>query len=391
MKFDRQIFFDQIKPTIEVKGVGLLDVQVRGLNQLLDFIEADGRWDEMNPLVAIWTISYFLATVALECTIKMKVGGKNIYVKSFHPVEEMGGTGYLNRMYDTRVDLGNTRERDGDGARNAGDGYVQNTGGSNARKTGKRLKGVEISYSDVQSSDNRVVAAFTREGGSQRTAIKVDEGTFIREHELLRVPHISYLDSVDGMLTGRYTGRDIDDYINEDFLKLNSEGKDKALFNARRVINGINKKNQHVPVEIREMAKKFFKVLGNAKLEGGAPEIQPEPTPVPVEAAVLPSESQSQSGEAGNNSVKAFIPHIDTAKTWFKWLIGGQVSANLYANYAGLSSEIRIGLLVVFGITLLSLVYVFVKYHKQIFDLVTSAMKANADPNQANVELLAHK
>lgn len=57
----------------------------------------------------------------------------------FRPIHEMGGTAYLNAKYDTRTDLGNTPEKDGDGAKYAGEGYIQLTGKANYDRYGKKL------------------------------------------------------------------------------------------------------------------------------------------------------------------------------------------------------------------------------------------------------------
>lgn len=71
-----------------------------------------------------------LATVRVECP-------------TFAPVKEYGGKVYLNRMYDTRTDLGNTAAKDGDGAVYAGRGFIQITGKLNYEHFGKLL-GVDL-------------------------------------------------------------------------------------------------------------------------------------------------------------------------------------------------------------------------------------------------------
>ena len=167
MIFNRQKFFSEIRPIIEVDGIGVLPSQVEAIDLLLDFIEEDPIWDDVPgtfhlEIASIRTLAYFLATVAHETTIRGKFGGKTIYFKSFEPVEEMGGNAYLNRMYDTRTDLGNTPQRDGDGAKYAGDGYVQNTGKTNARNSGIKFSGMKIYYEDIPEGKADILAAFTR-------------------------------------------------------------------------------------------------------------------------------------------------------------------------------------------------------------------------------------
>lgn len=397
MIFQREIFFSKVRPVVEVgSGAGLTSMQVDGLNRLIDFIEADPRWDGMDCEIAVRILSYLLGTIAHECTIKVKIGTKNVYVKSFQPVEEMGGNAYLNRMYDTRTDLGNTRAKDGDGARNAGDGYVQNTGGTNARTTGRLLAGMEITYADIPADKSDLLAAFAREGGSARTPITIDGNTFIREHELLRVPHISYLDAVDGMLTGRYTGKAIGEYINE---------RKTDYTNARRVINRLDK-----AAVIAGYAKQFEKVLFASvrpgKIAGkiSAPQAEPERPEAEIIDPALPVDLPVKNeGEAGGetalveakppeeNHIKTLIPHIDTLKGWLWKMLAGTGLGTAYAYYAGLPPELRYALLGLVFLIVAGSIYALIKYNERVFGIVREVMKINADPTTPNVQLVAHK
>lgn len=65
-------------------------------------------------------LAHFIAQVAHES------GG-------FHYDRELWGPTPAQERYDTRTDLGNTPERDGDGKKNAGRGPIQLTGGHNIR------------------------------------------------------------------------------------------------------------------------------------------------------------------------------------------------------------------------------------------------------------------
>jgi hypothetical protein len=380
-----------------IAGVGgsLIYMQVDGLNRLLSFIEADERFREMDREIAVAILAYFLATVLHETTIAVRIDGKKVYVPSFQPVEEMGGVGYLNRMYDTRTDLGNTPQRDGDGARYAGDGYVQNTGATNARTTGRLLAGMKISYSDIPADKSDLLAAFAREGGSARTPITIDSGTFLREHELLRVPRISYLDSMNGMLTGRYTGKKISQYVN---------ATETDFFKARLTINGIvrtgKRKNVHKVKEIEAFAYKIEKALfaslmpddpAESELVAGVAtvsspsETQEELTPAPIAADHTPIATQA--GASGN--IQALIPHIDTAKGWMWKLFGGTALGTVYTFYTGQSPEIRYALLGLLFLIVAGVIVMFVKYHDRVFDFAQQAMKINADPTLPNVTLKA--
>lgn len=398
MKFNRKIFFDSIKPTVEVRGVGLLPIQTDGLTRLLDFIEADTRWDEMDEDVAIRTLAYFLGTVQHECTVLMHVAGRKLYVPSFQPVEEMGSISYLNRMYDTRTDLGNTRAHDGDGARNAGDGYVQNTGGNNARTTGRRFAGIEIKYEDLPD-DHRVQAAFVREGGSQRSPITIDANTFIREHELLRVPRISYLDAIDGMLTGRYTGKRIGLYINEN---------ENDTFNARRVINGITSKNRPKVVEIEGHTAHFARALRDSLDEGTATQVEsenssknlpiPEGTPEPEAISgqqIAPTDPNSgvpeseELAESKSNvpAFTAYIPNADKTKSWFKRALTYLLGANVAAQYYGLPPEIRYALLGLLFLVVGGTIFFLIHFRKQIFSFVMEMNRVRAQNDTANFDI----
>lgn len=57
----------------------------------------------------------------------------------FSTTIEGGGDARANRLYDTRTDLGNTPERDGDGAKYKGRGIIQMTGRANYRHFGKMI------------------------------------------------------------------------------------------------------------------------------------------------------------------------------------------------------------------------------------------------------------
>ena len=113
--------------------------------------------------------------------------------KTMQPIKEHGGEAYFKRMYDPFGDrpqvaqrLGNTVA--GDGARYAGRGYVQLTGRTNYAR-----------YGIADTPDD---------------AMKPDVAA-----KILR----------DGMEAGRFTGKKLSDYLPGDY------------FNARRIINGLDK------------------------------------------------------------------------------------------------------------------------------------------------------
>jgi predicted chitinase len=77
---------------------------------------------------------------------------------SFRPIHEFGGVDYLNNHYDTRTDLGNTPEKDGDGALYCGRGYIQITGKANYKEYGDLL-GVDLVAHPERAMEPQIAAA----------------------------------------------------------------------------------------------------------------------------------------------------------------------------------------------------------------------------------------
>lgn len=143
------------------------------------------------------------------------------------------------------------------------------------------------------------------------------------------------------------------------------------------------------------------------------PDPEPEPTPpvavvpatptppadVPVEVAAEPAPAQggteivsgAEPPPEGDNKVKALIPHMDTAKGWFKWILGGGILANAVAWFSEQPTEIRIALMVLFGLIVAGIVYAFIKYNHLVFGFVSQALNINADPDAPNVQLVADR
>lgn len=77
-------------------------------------------------IIELKDMAAFFANVAVESA-------------SLKDMKERGGSRYLNDMYDTRTDLGNTPEKDGDGEKWAGHGYIQVTGYHNHMQAAKEF------------------------------------------------------------------------------------------------------------------------------------------------------------------------------------------------------------------------------------------------------------
>lgn len=164
--------------------------QVRGITGPLDQAQVDSI-TEILRAVAHWPlgwVAYALATAWHESRLL--------------PIREMGGDAYLSK-YDTgwlaKV-LGNTPERDGDGIKYAGRGFVQLTGKANYRKAGEAL-GIDL----------------------------------LAEPNLaLSIGHAARI-LAWGMEGGHFTGKALRHYITD------ARGTEGQFQSARRIINGTDK------------------------------------------------------------------------------------------------------------------------------------------------------
>lgn len=238
----------------------LVGLQEAAIQQLMAFIEADDRWQTITQ------IAYFLATVYHECAylVRMNNGKKALY-RSMAPVKEAGSDDYFNGRYGPQTDvgrrLGNTQP--GDGARFPGHGYVQDTGRKNHGAAGARLTGTRVTLADlagmVGGAKLEAEADFRRACGTripEQSALVIAPGTFTAYPSLLLVPKLSYASAVDGMFTGRFTGKKLTEYVNE---------HETDYIDARRVINGTDRQ-----IEIAECAKTFEGLLRVTQLTDAA-------------------------------------------------------------------------------------------------------------------------
>jgi putative chitinase len=172
LAFDRKRFFDGYR----AKYGSLKQGQVDGLNALLAAVEADPDVSDVR-----W-VAYMLATVKHECA------------DTWQPIEEYGkGKG---RKYGNAVTV---TDPDGNTYSNVyyGRGYVQLTWEANYRKMGSAL-------------GNRL----------------------LYEPALALQPDIAYQIMSLGMRRGDFTGKKLEDYIND---------KGVDYVNARRIINGTDR------------------------------------------------------------------------------------------------------------------------------------------------------
>lgn len=222
MRFDRKKFFDSYRAAFGK----LSALQVTGLSQLLDFIEAD-RYIKSIP----WA-SYELATTKHETD------------DTFHPIHEYGSKAYFIKRYGGQTrkgkELGNDTPEEG--YYYSGAGYPQTTGESNFEKA-------EIA---LRKEYPEVVADFERRTGKVFDLTVGDQPNDESDPANMMDPAIAYVTMSYGMRTGMFTGKKLSDYISD-------EGKDYK--NARKIINGLDRATL-----IAEYAQHFENILRDSKL-----------------------------------------------------------------------------------------------------------------------------
>lgn len=154
-----------------------------------------------SPIKDLRQIAYVLATV------KHEVGN------TFTPIEERGNKDYFNK-YEPNTSIGKALGNiyPGDGYLFRGRGYIQLTGRSNYYKFGSLL-GIDLANNP----------------------------------ELANRPDIAWNILEIGMTRGLFTGKKLENYFN---------GTLTDWFNARRIINGLNKAEL-----IASYGKQYFEIL----------------------------------------------------------------------------------------------------------------------------------
>lgn len=179
---DLGLFFDKVRN--DPFDNRLTQSQVEGIDFILR------GWEERLPEADPRFLAYMLATTFHETGATML------------PIREWGGEGYFHRMYDIRgarphvaKQLGNFQP--GDGVKFHGRGYVQLTGRANYGRA-----------SEILGHD------------------------FIKDPDAVMRPDFAAVIMFAGMTKGWFTGKKLSDYFGPD--------KDDP-FNARRIINGLDK------------------------------------------------------------------------------------------------------------------------------------------------------
>lgn len=210
---DRAVFYGAVRASLF--GGSLSAGQTRGIDAILN------EW-ERRALTDLRWLAYMLATAYHETGPESSAG-------HMLPVTEHGQRSYFDR-YEGRADLGNTMP--GDGYRFRGRGLVQLTGRTNYRKMSP-VAGVDLTANPDAALDPAIAARVMFEG----------------------------------MLKGSFTGKALDDYLNE--TKTDFRG-------ARKIINGTDKADL-----IAGYAERFLAALTKAAAEPvqAAPAVPPPPPP----------------------------------------------------------------------------------------------------------------
>jgi hypothetical protein len=194
---NRKSFYDKIRPFF---GQRILPKQFDGMEVILN------EWEQSGLTDFRW-LAYMLATTFHESAYTMQ------------PVKEYGGNRYFTQRYwenvKIRKALGNIYPTDAISF--CGKGYVQITGRANCKKMGVIL-GINL----------------------------------VNEPELAMKPEIAVKIMFDGMTTGKsfagdFTGKHLGNYFNK---------TTEDWYNARRIINGIDKANT-----IAGYGRRFYQAL----------------------------------------------------------------------------------------------------------------------------------
>jgi putative chitinase len=226
MKFDRKKFFDSYRERFGK----LSPLQVKGLSELLNFIEAD------RHITKLPYVSYIFATVKRETA------------HTFHPIHEYGGKAYFVRRYGGQTrkgkELGNDTPEEG--YYYAGKGYPQTTGESNYEKA-------EVA---IRREYPEIVKDFEKRTGKHFDLTVGDQPNDESDPANMMDPAIAYATMSYGMRKGMFTGHKFSDHLDE---------TPPNYKEARRIINGTD----HW-IEIAADAKKFEQVLRDSKLSAAS-------------------------------------------------------------------------------------------------------------------------
>ncbi len=357
-KFDRTKFFDGYR-----KAFGPLDQeQTDGLTYLLDAIERDTHLERIT-----WP-AYMLATVRRETA------------NTFQPIHEYGGHAYFVKRYGSQTAVGKRlgNETPEDGATYAGVGDVQLTGKHNFEKAEDALR--EQYPELVADFEARTGRTFDLTVGDQPN----DEDDPANAGD----PAIAYAIMSYGMRTGMFTGEKLDDYLDvfsPDYV------------HARRIINSLD----HA-AEIAGDARRFEAILTHSLVSDEKQDsaaglstvvlpVDPASTSADDPAADPASPAQppiiTGASDFAPEKFTAFIPQINTAKSWIKRATAGTSVGAAAAVIFGLPQWLQIGLFALLVAIVIGAIVIFAKYHDKIFAYVTAMNTLRADSASHDPEI----
>ncbi len=330
MQIDRKKFFDGYKdlfdPTLDQKQTDAIDF-------LIGAFESDPKWKDVRH------VAYAFATIYHETAATLR------------PITEYGGVRYFDK-YDTgrlAKNLGNTPEKDGDGYKYRGRGFVQITGKSNYEKFG---------IAD-------------------------------RPEDALK-PEVALAILSVGMQVGSFTGKKLSNFI---------KGSKCDYLNARKVINGTDK-----AALIAGYARNFEQMLRASnsavaskpsELQGGNPTVEPlnsagsTADSIATETKtteVVQSGDVTKAVETTETQPKGDLPDAPATKVTTngplsKWLFSGGILTSLATSvWAFITANGSVIAIAVVCITVLIIVLIF---RGAITDAIR--MQTAADPDKKNV------
>src|SRR5690606_6846419 len=78
---------------------------------------------------------------------------------------------------------------------------------------------------------------------------------------------------------------------------------------------------------------------------------------------------------------KAYIPQIDSAKSWLRRMLAGSTLGALLAYVGGLPLWMQIGMFSLVVFIVIGIIVIFIRYHREIFAYVTQMNVLRATPN----------
>lgn len=282
--------------------------------------------------------------------------------------------------YDTRTDLGNTPERDGDGRKFKGHGPIQITGKDNHRRYTNYLK----------KSGHLPFVDF-----------------LVEPKKLAQEPYAT--DSAGWFWTvykGLNKYADIGDFLTTQ-IRVNGRNKRTGKPNHWSV------RNNYWVKALSVLPDDF--TISAAAPDGGTAQSLTEPVAEGIPSGTDPRSPEQpptltettkeiEAGPGGTtasieekttsfspDTFQQYIPKMKGIRNWFGTLSLGGIASTTWAAFNGLPPWAVFCLGMVTSAILIGFAFIAIRYRANLFDLVKHAISVNADPTTNNVELVAEK